>query len=112
MRVSRSAAGDATSGCRVAWGDGNAADTALEDVVSIMVADAASRLMREADRSGHGLRRGRTVILHDTSRMPAAWIFSYTHSGRQRSVLSARQFEWQTMVATWKQRGKSNVVEG
>ena len=37
---------------------------------------------------------------HDCSRIPAAWIFSYTHSGRQRSVLSARQLEWQTIVAT------------
>lgn len=31
---------------------------------------------------------------HDCNWIPAGSIFSYTRSGRQRSVLSARQFEW------------------
>jgi len=39
-------------------------------------------------------------MTHDTSGIPAARTFSNTHSGRQRSSLSARQLEWQTIVAT------------
>ena len=54
----------------------------------------------------------RDIHPHETNRIPATSTLSYTQSGKQRSVLFRRQFEWQTIVATWNQRGKSNVVDG
>ena len=59
-------------------------------------------VQRSSESGGRAAALPRTYVC---IRIPAASIFSYTHSGRQRSLLSARQFEWQTIVATWKQRG-------
>ena len=49
-------------------------------------------------------RRAPHANIHDCNRIPAASIYWNTRSGRQRSSLSLRQFEWQTIVATCKQR--------